>query len=122
MSMTDEAASGRAVAALEAAGDAAYSWDLNADGLEWGGQIRAAGIDLAAEADTGRRLAGRIHPDDLVQRQLMLVSLFEGDAEFDCEFRLRDGSGGFVWVHERGRVQRDAAGRPQLMLGVLRTT
>src|SRR5437868_15448690 len=32
----------------------------------------------------------------------------------------RSSGGIFIWVHERGRAQRDEAGRPQRMLGVIR--
>ncbi len=39
---------------------------------------------------------------------------------FDCEYRLRDAAGGFVWVHERGQATRDSVGRPLFMLGVIR--
>ncbi len=106
-------------AALEAAGDAAYSWDLDGDRLEWTGRLAAAGIDSAICA-TGRLFASHIHPDDLVHRQLMLATHFDGAGGFDCEYRLRVGEGRFVWVHERGQAHRDSLGRAQKMLGVIR--
>lgn len=120
MSISGEELSGSLSAALEAAGDAAYSWELAADRLEWSGRLAIVGFDFADEMPTGRSFATQIHPDDLVHRQLALATHFDGDAPFDCEYRLRDSEGGFVWVHERGRAARDAAGRPQIMLGVIR--
>jgi diguanylate cyclase (GGDEF)-like protein len=120
MSQTDDKPSRYPTAALEAAGDAAYSWELEGDRIAWSGRFPASGIDPGAEPETGRLFAGRIHPDDLVQRQLMLAAHFDGDAGFDCEYRLRDSEGGFAWVQERGRVERDPAGRPLRMLGVIR--
>jgi len=120
MSASDKEPSSCLSAALEAAGDVAYSWDLDLDRLEWSGRLPAAGIECAAELATGRRFAGRIHPDDLVHRQLMLANHFEREAAFDCEYRVRGAEGGFIWVHERGRAQRDGTGRPQRMLGVIR--
>jgi diguanylate cyclase (GGDEF)-like protein/PAS domain S-box-containing protein len=110
----------RFTTALEAAGDVAYSWDLDADRLEWSGRLATVQFDFAAETATGRSFANRIHPEDLVQRQLSLAEHFDGDAPFDCEYRLRDAAGGFAWVHERGQARRDGAGRPQVMLGVIR--
>src|SRR5947209_18762045 len=120
MSASDKEPSSCLSAALEAAGDVAYAWDLDLDRLEWSGRLPAAGIECAAELATGRRFAGRIHPDDLVHRQLMLANHFEREAAFDCEYRVRGAEGGFIWVHERGRAQRDGNGRPQRMLGVIR--
>src|SRR5437870_13617067 len=121
MSASDKEPSSCLSAALEAAGDVAYSWDLDLDRLEWSGRLPAAGIECASELATGRRFAGRIHPDDLVHRQLMLANHFDGDSTFDCEYRVRGRGGIFTWVHERGRAERDNAGRPQRMLGVIRT-
>jgi len=121
MSVSDEELALCFSAALEAAGDVAYSWELDADRLVWSGHLTAAGFDPAVELSTGRRFASRVHPDDLVQRQLALAGHFEGEGPFDCEYRLRDVRGGFFWVHERGQARRDAAGRPQLMSGVIRT-
>src|ERR1700676_1026613 len=69
ISASDKEPSSCLSAALEAAGDVAYSWDLDLDRLEWSGRLSA---------------------------------------------------GGFIWVHERGRAQRDSTGRPLRMLGVIR--
>jgi diguanylate cyclase (GGDEF)-like protein/PAS domain S-box-containing protein len=120
MSASEEALSGRLSAALEAAGDIAYAWDLDGDRLDWLGPSAAAGLEFAIELVRGRSFVSRIHPDDLVYRQLALASHLDGDGPFDCEYRVRDAGGGFVWVHERGRARRDSAGRPELMLGVIR--
>ena len=120
MSLNADELAVRFATALEAAGDVAYSWELDDDRLEWSGRLATTQLDFAIELTTGRRFAGRIHPDDLAQRQLALEGHFDGERPFDCEYRLRDSAGGFVWVHERGRVKRDDTGRPQLMLGVIR--
>src|SRR6266849_3446703 len=114
MSVSDDELAIRFSTALEAAGDVAYSWDLDGDRLDWSGRLAAAELDFATELATGRSFANRIHLDDLVQRQLALAG------PFDCEYRLRDAVGGFLWVHERGQASRDDIGRPQFMLGVIR--
>ena len=110
----------RFTTALEAAGDVAYSWDLDGDRLEWSGRLGTVQFDFSGETATGRSFTSRVHPEDLVQRQLALAEHFDGEAPFDCEYRLRDDAGGFVWVHERGQATRDGAGRPLFMLGVIR--
>ena len=42
MSASDDALPGRLTAALEAAGDAAYAWELDGDRLQWFGHLAAA--------------------------------------------------------------------------------
>jgi diguanylate cyclase (GGDEF)-like protein/PAS domain S-box-containing protein len=119
MSVSDAEPFNRLLAALDAAGDVAYSWDLDGDRLDWSGRFAAVGLE-PAELASGRNFAGHIHPEDVVHRQLMLATHFDGDGSFDCEYRLRDAEGRFVWMHERGRAQRDGSGRPHLMFGVIR--
>src|SRR5690348_3476198 len=106
--------------ALEAAGDAAYVWDLDDDHIDWSGRLAPAGEALGVVLGTGRAFAGRIHPDDLAPRQNSLASHLDGAGPFDCEYRLRTSEGGFAWLHERGRAERDAEGRVRRMFGVIR--
>src|SRR6185312_13877090 len=117
MSVSQDLAS-HIAGALQAAGDVAYAWELEEDRLDWSGRLADAGIDFEADLPTGRSFASRVHPDDLVHRQLALAAHFDGEGAFDCEYRLRDAEGGFVWVHERGRAARNSEGRPQVMRGV----
>ena len=120
MSLSDQEPSSRLIAALEAAGDMASSWDLDGDRLDWSGRFPEALTGFAEDLTSGRRFAGRIHPDDLVHRQLMLANHFDRQAAFDCEYRVRGSCGIVIWLQERGRAQRDEAGRPQKMLGIIR--
>src|SRR5258708_32593512 len=120
MAVTEDELAVRFSTTLGAAGNVAYSWAVDGDRLDWSGRLAAEEFDFAAELGTGRSFANRIHPEDLVQRQLALAGHFDDEAPFDCEYRLRDGTGGFVWVHERGQARRDGVGRPQFMLGVIR--
>src|SRR4051794_15396250 len=120
MSGNDAALSDGLSAALEAAGDVAYSWDLDDDRLDWFGALAPAALEFATRLATGRSFASRIHPDDLVHRQMALAAHFDGEGSFDCEYRLRDAHSAFVWVHERARVRPEGTGRPRAMLGVIR--
>lgn len=109
-----------ATGALEAAGDAAYAWNLDDDRLDWFGRLGAGGEGVTAGSPTGRAFADRIHPDDAMRRQHRLASHLDAGAPFDCEYRLRTDDGGFVWLHERGQVERAVDGRAARMLGVIR--
>ena len=107
-------------AALDAAGDLAYAWELDRDAIDWSGRLARTGSGFAAGMTTGRLLCRPIHPDDQGHRKSVLAAHLDGHRDFDCEYRLRDAAGGFAWVHERGRALRDGEGRPQLMFGVIR--
>ncbi len=109
------------MAALTAAGDIAYEWDLPSDTIAWGGELsETIGISDAAMLATGRALAGRINPEDLPERQHRLNDHFAGASGFDCEYRLRGEDGCFHWVQDRGRAERDEAGRAVRVIGVMR--
>lgn len=108
-------------AALTAAGDVAYDWDLVTDVITWHGSVAAMlGIADASVIASGRALAGRLNPDDLLLRQQRLNAHWAGHAAFDCEYRIRAENGGFAWVHDSGTALFDDVGRPVKMHGVWR--
>jgi diguanylate cyclase (GGDEF)-like protein len=110
----------RLQAALSAAGDLAYEWDLQSDAISWHGSVDTAlGIDDRLAIGTGRAFAGRINPEDLPQRQDRLSESRRG-AVYESEYRLRGGDGRFCWVEDRGQCELDGAGRAVRMLGVVR--
>jgi diguanylate cyclase (GGDEF)-like protein len=111
----------RLQAALTAAGDVAYEWDLVSDAITWHGTVGAMlGIADASIIATGRALAGRLNPDDLLLRQQRLNAHWTRDMAFDCEYRVRTENGAFAWVHDRGTAVFDGEGRPVRMHGVWR--
>ena len=121
MSRNDPQASRTLRAALAAAGDIAYEWDLASDALSWCGPIGPAlGIADPAALGSGSRLAGRIEPADLAARQRLLAEHLASGTAFDCEYRLRGEDGRWHWVHDRGRAEHGAAGGPGRVLGILR--
>jgi PAS domain-containing protein len=90
-------------ATLTAAGDVAYEWDLVSDGITWLGSVEAMlGLREARAIVSGRTLAARLNPDDLLLRQQRLNAHWRRGATFDCEYRVRVENGGFAWVHDRG--------------------
>jgi diguanylate cyclase (GGDEF)-like protein len=114
------AASARVLAALAAAGDAAYEWDLESDAITWHGSPRMLGLTEEESVANGKGFAARINPDDVLLRQQRLQSHFNRGTQFDVEFRVRLGDGSFAWLHERAAAEFDSVGRPCRMLGVLR--
>src|SRR6266850_7547310 len=63
----------------------------------------------------------RIHPDDQGRAAAAWQRALKGEApEYEAEFRAPTRSGGWKWLHARGRVvERDAAGRAQRMSGTV---
>lgn len=60
-----------------------------------------------------------IHPDDLALSSERLQAHFRGETPYyDCQYRIRHKHGHWVWVQDRGRVERRGeAGQPLLMYG-----
>lgn len=110
-----------AVEALEAAGDVAFVWDLITDELQWSGNVAALlKDDRHATLHSGEAFITRIHDADLPDR-LRVMDGNPGDGgNYECEYRLRLNGQDFTWVHEKGRVTRNADGMPQRTVGVLR--
>ena len=103
---------------LKMAGDAAYEWDLVTDQIIWYG---ATELYFASEqvARDGKHFLGLLHSEDFpVQRSVFNHHLRTGEA-YECEYRLQR-SENYVWVQDRGAVERDQDGKPRRFLGVLR--
>jgi diguanylate cyclase (GGDEF)-like protein len=120
MASGDNDALASVLAALAAAGDAAYVWDLASDAIAWHGSPRMLGLTDEATISDGRSFAERINPDDLVIRRQRLQSHYGRGAAFDVEYRIRLSDGSFAWLNERGTAEFDEVGLPRRMLGVLR--
>jgi diguanylate cyclase (GGDEF)-like protein len=108
------------LAALMAAGDVAYEWDLRTDRMRWAGSSDALGRfgDLPQIA-SGSLLSARMTADDLMLRQQALEKHFSTREPLDCEYGLRRGDGEFSWVHDRG-IAEFADGRPVRLIGIMR--
>jgi PAS domain S-box-containing protein len=120
MKSEENTALARVLAALDAAGDVAYVWDLASDALEWHGSPRLLGLTEPEAVANGRGFAERINPDDTLVRQQRLQAHYARGTAFDIEYRIRLADGSSAWLHERGTAEFDDMGRPNLMRGVLR--
>ena len=108
-------------AAIEAAGDIVYDWDLASDSVTWTGRASElfdpAAKDWPKSADA---FSARISPEDLPKRMRALSVHLAGLSDYDCEYRVRSEFGQFHWVHDRGSVQRSSNGTPERLTGSLR--
>lgn len=117
--------------ALQGSGDVAYHWDVASDRLHWVGNIHEMFGDVPAGQDqrqgdsesrivSGHSYNNRVHPEDLPIRLKALSDHFSSGHDFNCEYRLRNGHGTVVWVHDRGQAIMGEHGVPVSMSGVLR--
>ncbi|MEW6303236.1 MAG: PAS domain S-box protein [Verrucomicrobiota bacterium] len=60
-----------------------------------------------------------VHPDDLAAVQEMSRAALAGEREYDTEHRIVRLDGSIRWVHEQADIERDAAGHPLRMVGVV---
>ncbi|WP_395685726.1 EAL domain-containing protein [Aestuariivirga sp.] len=113
--------------AAEAAGLAAYDWDIASDAISWSGNASAIlGCD-SSEITSGRRFASRLDPDNLTNRYDAVMQASTVDAGngvgFRIEYRfLPDGRKNrkSLWLEDQGRWHAGPDGRPTRVLGTLR--
>jgi len=101
---------------LEAGRVGSWIWDLRSNQVEANDILRAMYGITGTGLFPVDKILGAIHPDDLGVVQTALDAAFEGGADFFCEMRV--GHSG-RWLVGRGRVyQRDAEGKPLIMMGI----
>ncbi|MGE0733954.1 MAG: putative bifunctional diguanylate cyclase/phosphodiesterase [Alphaproteobacteria bacterium] len=115
----------RLLAAVDAAGDIAYDWDLPGQSIAWLGssELRATLVG-GAQVTSAAEFLRRISPDDVVARRRALNKHLATGVPFDCLYRivpsgLEPQAG--IWLHERGAVVRDADGEARRLIGTIRS-
>jgi PAS domain S-box-containing protein len=105
--------------ALDAANMGTWEWDLTGNSLRWSENLeRVHGLPSGTFDGTFQSYEREIHPDD---RERVLASIRQavaGGARHDTEYRIVAPDGTIRWVEGKGRVERDADGRPLRMTGV----
>lgn len=108
-------------AALSAAGDVAYEWDLAADSIEWSGDVaKALGITDGRVPVSGAEFDTLVAQEDFAARSNFLTRLKAGETQFECEYRLKLPGAGESWVHDRASAQFDESGNAVRLVGILR--
>ncbi|HEU0121490.1 MAG TPA: response regulator, partial [Bryobacteraceae bacterium] len=108
--------------ALESAREGTWDWDLETGHMVCS-EVLASMMGYSDRDISGPREVwlGHVCPDDIAQIQGALLPHLEQDVEiYECEYRIRNSSGDWWWILDRGRVvERDEQGRPVRMLGVI---
>jgi len=104
---------------LEAAGMGTWDLELAANRVTWSSNIEAIlGLAPGSFDGTYEGWFATIHPDDQPEMAELLERTLAGASEFAAEYRGVGTDGQLRWIATRGRVRRDAAGRPVRLVGV----
>ncbi len=110
----------RLALALNASGQGL--WDLNlVDGttIFTPEYARMLGHDPASYRLSLDSWREQLHPEDRAAAEQAFADYLAGAvSDYGVEFRMRNHSGGWVWIHASGKiVERDAAGKPTRVVG-----
>jgi diguanylate cyclase (GGDEF)-like protein/PAS domain S-box-containing protein len=106
--------------ALTSSSLALWDWDLKANRVyfneNWSGLL---GDPLRESTFSGDEVLKWNHPDDREVFRAAIGNAAKGvSEEFDCEYRVPNAAGEWIWVHSRGKVtHRDAEGGALRMTG-----
>jgi PAS domain S-box-containing protein len=109
---------GRLRLAIQAGGMGIWEWTVATGEVRWSPGLEAIhGMPAGSFPGTFAAFQADIHPDDRDRvREEIAAALARG--EHRVEYRIVRPDGAVRWVEGRGEVFRDAAGRPERLLGV----
>ncbi|MCX5339094.1 SpoIIE family protein phosphatase [Streptomyces atratus] len=99
-----------------------FDWDLDS-GLMHMDRPALDVFDLRAEEydDRPESLAPRVPPDEGVRLDAMVAQALKGgQRNYGAYFRILRRDGTLRWTHTQGFIQRDGAGRPRRIIGIVR--
>ena len=106
--------------ALDAAFLISFEWNIKRDEVR-----RFVSAEPALEAtskdgpDRFEDVLKAVHPDDReIFRANIYAAMEREDAVYESEFRVVRPNGETAWLYERGRIERDAEGRPSRLIGL----
>lgn len=107
--------------ALEGSNDGLWDWvDTQGQAMWWSPQLyRMLGLAPGTGESNIAEFDHLRHPDDQAVTQAALAAALAGLHDYDVEYRLRCGDGGYRWFRSRAKIFRDADGEHRRMAGSL---
>ena len=97
---------------------ALWEWDLATGAIEWTSFVDGMlGFPPGGFPRTVEAWASHVHPDDVNAVVAALDRHLWKNVPYDAAYRIRRADGGYVWWHDVGYAERDAAGKPFRMAG-----
>ena len=105
--------------AMEGTQDGVFDWDIKSGDTFFSDRIpQMLGYEPEEFTATFASVMDLAHPDDREEaREYLELYLDDQLSEYDHTFRVRHRSGHWIWIQTRGKVIRDAQGRPSRMVG-----
>ncbi len=105
--------------ALQGSDDGLWDWDVASGKVYYSPRWKSLlGYGEEEVGDSFEEWGSRVHPDDMPAAQAEVDAALAGTGEqLQMEFRMRHKSGRWIWIQSRGHVVRDAAGKPQRLVG-----
>lgn len=105
--------------ATEAATEGLYDWDVVADRLIVTERLNAI-MQLQSGILSSVEWNDRIHPNDRAKYRAAMLAHFRGEtSHVSCEYRIRTGTGEYIWVADSATSVRGAAGRVTRLVGAI---
>jgi two-component system sensor histidine kinase UhpB len=96
-----------------------WEWDILADGVTCSNEVRRIyGFEREDQNSPDRPFSKFIHPDDRARRSAAVDAALNGGPPYDVEFRIIRPDKSVRFVHSRGQLICDEAGKPVRMLGM----
>lgn len=108
--------------ALEGNGDGLWDWNIVSNKVYYSAQWRSIlGYDKNEAVGIFENWQSLIHPDDISNVLKHLENALRcNDGFYRLEYRMRNHSGQFIWIRDRGKVmERDKSGKPTRMIGTI---
>lgn len=112
----------RLTMAISASGQGLWDWDLQTDNAYLSPRYyELTGYKEGEVAPNLKFLHTIVHPDDLAEVKRTMGEHIQGKSEYSIiEYRMRQKSGEYRWVHGVGKVvNRDETGAPLRMVGTI---
>jgi two-component system sensor histidine kinase UhpB len=101
------------------AGIGSWEWDIVADGVTCSNEVRRIyGFEREDPSPPERAFSEAVHPDDRARRSAAVDAALKGGPPYNVEFHIIRPDKSVRFVHSRGRLIHDEAGKPVRMLGM----
>ena len=106
---------------VQALGEITYDYNHVTDHIQWGGAYRRIlGYSPEGMGTNIESWLSRIYPEDASGVVEEFDQAINSKSLFDLEYRFKRRDGSYAWMHDRGVIHRNDAGRAEKIIGIMR--